>query len=123
MLSSVVVISLVMVLALTVYAFCALPTELAAQRQVKAAAEKIAAAVEAGGTATGGLAGQVQPQALSAGTDFIKALAALGDSMSKLRTGTGALLLAFGILIFAGVAAGIDDKVPDAVPAGTSDSR
>jgi hypothetical protein len=39
--------------------------------------------------------------------------------MSRLRSGTSALLLAFGILIFAGIAAGVDDKIPDATGAAT----
>jgi hypothetical protein len=114
MLSAVVIVCLVVAISLVGYAVWALPSELAVQREVKNTAEQLGRAVAASTTSAGGFAGQVQPQALSAGTDFVKALATLGDSMSKLRSGTSALLLAFGILIFAGIAAGVDDKVPDA---------
>src|SRR4051812_30855176 len=113
MLTAVVIVCLVVAVALIVYAFIALPTELAAQREVKNTAQKLSHAVETGAGTGGGLGGQVTPQALSAGTDFVKALATLGDSMSKLRSGSAAILIAFGLLVFAGMAAGVDDKVAD----------
>jgi hypothetical protein len=119
MLSVVIGACLAFALALVVYAARALPSELAAQREMKKTAEQLNQAVANSTAGDAGLEGLADAAALNAATDFVKALATLGDSIGKLRSGTSALLLAFGILIFAGVAAGVDDKVPDATPAAT----
>lgn len=107
-----VVVCLAVAVALVVYAFIALPSEVCAQKEVKNTAQTLGAAVTAT-TNTGGLGAATQQQALSAGTDFVKAVATLGDSMSKLKSGAQALLIAFALIVFAGIAAGVDDKVPD----------
>jgi hypothetical protein len=125
MLAPVIIVCVVVAVALIVYAFIALPAELAAQKEVKNTAQALVAAIQTAPGGGPGLGGAVQQQALSAGTDFVKALATLGDSMSKLRSGTAAILIAFGLLVFSGMAAGVDDKVADAqdTPAAGATSR
>lgn len=105
------------------YAFLALRADLQAQQAVQRTAETVSDAVRrtaqagAAGAGAGGLGGTTRPQALVGADKLVESLARLGDAMARLRPGAAALLLAFGLLVFAGVIASVDDKVPDKRPA------
>ena len=71
------------------------------------------------GAGGGGLGGTTRPQALVGADKLVDSLARLGDAMARLRPGAAALLLAFGLLVFAGVIASVDYKVPDKRPTTT----
>src|SRR5690242_227834 len=97
LLSAVVIVCLVVAVSLVAYAGFALYKELSVQQEVKETAQKVGQAVTASTASVDTDGPRVETQALSAGADFVNALAKLGESMSKLRSGTSALLLAFGI--------------------------
>jgi hypothetical protein len=104
------------------YAFLALRADLRAQQAVQRTAETVDEALRRtaqAGAAGGGLGGSTRPQALVGADKLVESLARLGDAMARLRPGAAALLLAFGLLVFAGVIASVDDKIPDKRPATT----
>jgi hypothetical protein len=128
MLSIVSVASLIGAGACIVYGFIAMIREGDLEKKVKSAVEdatqtgtQATAAVKADGA---GLAGGVTPQAALSGLgEYLKGLSALAESLSKLKQGVAALLLALAFVTFAGVAAGVEEKVEGAAkdtPTSTS---
>jgi hypothetical protein len=96
-----------------------------AQDVVRAVAEKsgaTGASVPAGPGQAGGLADRTQGHSLVAPDAVIKALAELAKEIGALRASVAALLIAFGLVIFAGIFASVADKVPDANTAFTTDT-
>lgn len=120
-LSLVALVSLLVAIACVVYAFIALFMDRSAQQDAKTTASKLnetaRTAAEAATSAgeAGGLADDFRPQAAWSGAgEYVKALAEWSEALSKLKQGIAALVIAFGLIVFAGIAAGIDAKVPDA---------
>ncbi|WP_062993108.1 hypothetical protein [Nocardia anaemiae] len=90
-----------------------------AQEAAKNVVEKVADKVVPPATpAEGGLAEATRPQSLLGADNVIKALADLGDALSKLRASVAALLIAFGLVVFAGIFAAVNDKVSDSNTSG-----
>lgn len=121
MLIATAIASLLAAAACLAYAFLALLREKDTEKQVKDGLEHATALVAAArATATGGeqgLAGDTKPElAFSGAAELVKGLGAFAEALSKLRQGLAALVLAFAFVIFAGVAAGIEEKVKDKTP-------
>lgn len=124
MLDVVVVVSLVLAVACAVYGFWAFLTEPPIEKDIKASATEANAAAKAAAQATTGqntLAGGTTPQAAFAGpTDYLKALAAFSEALSKLKRDVAAFVLSLAFLLVATVGAGIEDKVKDQPKKATS---
>jgi hypothetical protein len=127
MLNIVSVASLIGAGACIVYGFIAMTREGDLEMKVKSAVEdatqtgaQATAAVKAEGT---GLADGVTPQAALTGLgEYLKGLSALAESLSKLKQGVAALFLALAFVTFAGVAAGVEDKVEGAASSAVTDA-
>lgn len=133
MLAAVIVVCLVAAVVCLVFAFLALFRDPAAIKNVQDTAKKLnevaadAAPVAAGKTpgADAALKDQSTAQMALAGglTDYVKALAELATSLSKLRQGVAGIFMAFALLGLAGGLAAIDDKVDDKQPAAKTKSK
>jgi hypothetical protein len=123
MLAAVIIMCLVAAAASLAFSFVALFRDTAeVEKTASAINESAVAAAKAGENAREhgqGLAAQTEAQAaLSSGlTDYVKALAELATSLSRLRQGAAGLFMAFALLGLAGGLAAIDDKVADKAPA------
>jgi hypothetical protein len=99
------------------YSAYALRREMDAQEAAKNVVEKVADKVVLPPARTierpHGLDDATGLQSLLGPDNVIKALADLGDALSKLRASVAALLIAFGLVVFAGIFAAVDDKVSD----------
>jgi hypothetical protein len=84
-----------------------------AQDVVRAVAEKSPPAAAGAAGQGGGLGAMTEGHSLIAPDAVIKALAELGTAIGALRVSVAALLIAFGLVIFAGIFASVADKVPD----------
>lgn len=118
MLEIVVVVALLLAIACAIYGFFAFIRETDEEKEVKAAAKEVSSVAKAAAQATkgegAGLAANVQPHAAFSGpAEYLKALAAFSDSLSKLKRDVAAFVLAMGFLLIAAVGAGIEDKVKD----------
>lgn len=93
----------------------------AASELSRQASQAVGAGAGAGGAAPApvGLAGQAQPQAavsvLSGATELLKGLASFSDSLSKLKQGIAALVIALALMLLAAATASIEDKIDDKV--------
>lgn len=100
-----------------VFAFIALYIDREQRTDIKATAEKLNATAVAAADAMNSPPDPskpltVQPQAAFAGpAEYLKALAQLSDSLSKLRQAVAALVLALAFILVAAIGAGIEDKI------------
>jgi len=117
MLEATVIVSLVLAVLCAIYGFWAFLKEPQVEKDVKESAKKATEAADKAAEATTGagtLAGGVTPQAAFSGpTEYLKALAAFSDSLSKLKRDVAAFVLSLAFLLVATAGAGIEDKVKD----------
>ena len=112
-----VIVSLLLALVCAAYGLLAFFRETEAEKKVKQAAEELSETAKKAAKATTGdgtLGGEVNPNAAFAGpAEYLKALAAFSDSLSKLKRDVAAMVLSLAFLLVATVGAGINDKFTD----------
>lgn len=120
MLQAVSIASLVFAGCSLVYAFIALIQDYNLAKEVKTAFNQANETAEAASkTLTGteggqGLAPGVQAQAAFSGAaEYLEALGAFAEGLSKLKQGLAAMVIALAFAVLAATAGGIDDKVAD----------
>jgi hypothetical protein len=127
MLEIVSIVSLVFAAFSLIYAFFALIQDYTLAKEVKeglAQAKETASAAAKAATGESGapsLAEGVQPQAAFGGAaEWLKALGAFAEGLSKLKQGLAAMVIALAFATLAAIAGGIEDKVADSDSGSTS---
>lgn len=121
MLEVVVWVSLALAVVCALYGLMGFFKEDPAEKEVKDTGKELAKTAKAAvnktvgdETAEGKLATGVEPQAAFSGaSEYLKALAAYAEALSKLKRDIAAFVLALSFLLVATTAAGIDDKFVD----------
>lgn len=122
MLTAVSICSLIAAAACIVYGFFALKDESDAEKELKQAITDTSKAASAAAQtlATDSNNPATAKENLGIAGGVFKELSSLAEALSKLKQGVAALVLALAFVIFAGVAAGVEEKVES--PSSTSTS-